>query len=56
VAIAEVVEAALDRYDVPSPAAGDGGSRPRSVDDVLDADATARRLADLVVAGREAVA
>jgi 1-deoxy-D-xylulose-5-phosphate reductoisomerase len=56
VAIAEVVEATLDRYDVPSPVAGDGGSGQRSVGDVLDADATARRLADLVMAGREAVA
>jgi 1-deoxy-D-xylulose-5-phosphate reductoisomerase len=55
-AIAEVVEATLDRYDVTSPLAGDGESGPRSVDVVLDADATARRLADLVVAGREAVA
>ncbi len=54
-AIAEVVEATLDRYDVTSPAGGGGGGR-WSVDDVLDADATARRLADVVVAGREAVA
>jgi 1-deoxy-D-xylulose-5-phosphate reductoisomerase len=54
-AIAEVVEATLDRYDVTSPAAAGGESGWRSVGDVLDADATARRLADLAVAGREAV-
>jgi 1-deoxy-D-xylulose-5-phosphate reductoisomerase len=46
VAIAEVAEGTLDRYDAP---AGDG---TRQVDDVLDADATARRLAEHVVAVR----
>ncbi len=41
--IAEVVEATLDRYEA---GAGAGG---RTVDDVLDADATARRMAEEVV-------
>jgi 1-deoxy-D-xylulose-5-phosphate reductoisomerase len=50
-AIAQVVEATLDRYEVP--AAG-GGAGDRTVDDVLEADAAARRRADAVVAGREA--
>jgi 1-deoxy-D-xylulose-5-phosphate reductoisomerase len=45
-AIAEVVAATLDRYEAGSPAAG------RTVDDVLDADATARRLAASVVGDR----
>jgi 1-deoxy-D-xylulose-5-phosphate reductoisomerase len=53
-AIAEVVEGTLDRYDTPGPA-GAGGEPPRrSVDDVLEADAAARRVAWRVVAGREA--
>jgi 1-deoxy-D-xylulose-5-phosphate reductoisomerase len=47
-AIAEVVADTLDRYDASVPSGG------RTVDDVLDADATARRLAVRVVAGREA--
>ena len=34
----------------------DGRRRRRTVEDVLEADATARRLADAVVAGREAAA
>jgi 1-deoxy-D-xylulose-5-phosphate reductoisomerase len=50
-AIAQVVEATLDRYE--APAAG-GGPGDRTVDDVLEADAAARRRADAVVAGREA--
>ena len=47
-AIADVVAGTLDRHAAPG-AAGD-----RTVDDVLDADATARRLAADVVAGRSA--
>ncbi len=51
-AIAEVVEATLDRYEPPGPA---GGDHPvRTVDDVLDADGRARRVAGSIVAGREA--
>ena len=53
--IAEVVERTLDRYDAPSPTGGAAGPE-RTVEDVLDADATARRVADSVVSGREAVA
>jgi 1-deoxy-D-xylulose-5-phosphate reductoisomerase len=45
-AIADVVAATLDRYDTGGPVA------ERSVDDVLDADGTARRLAGAVVAAR----
>jgi 1-deoxy-D-xylulose-5-phosphate reductoisomerase len=45
-AIADVVAATLDRYEAGSPGAG------RTVDDVLDADATARRLAAAVVVER----
>jgi 1-deoxy-D-xylulose-5-phosphate reductoisomerase len=49
-AIAEVVEGTLDRYDSPgSPAA----EHPRTVGDVLEADAEARRVAEAVVADRE---
>jgi 1-deoxy-D-xylulose-5-phosphate reductoisomerase len=61
-AIAEVVEGTLDRYDVPATGgAGRSGAHatgapPRSVEDVLDADATARRLAAGLVAGCEAAA
>ncbi len=54
-AIAEVVEGTLDRYDPPG-LSGTAGDQPRSVDDVLDADATARRVAEAVVAGRVASA
>ena len=50
--IAAVVEGTLDRYEAPVPA-GDGDP-VRTVEDVLDADATARRVAESVVAGREA--
>jgi 1-deoxy-D-xylulose-5-phosphate reductoisomerase len=51
--IAEVVELTLDGYEEPSPQGGmdDTG---RTVEDVLDADATARRVAESVVSGREA--
>ena len=57
VAIAEVVEGTLDRYDVPAPSpAADGAVDPWTVEDVLDADATARRLAESVVVGCEAAA
>ena len=47
-AISEVVSDTLDRYDAPGPTVG------RTVEDVLDADATARRLASDVVVGRDA--
>ena len=53
--IAEVVERTLDRYQPPSPTGG-AEAPERSVEDVLDADATARRVADSVVSGQEAVA
>jgi 1-deoxy-D-xylulose-5-phosphate reductoisomerase len=53
-AIAEVVEATLDRYEAAGPSGVDGRSSTRTVDDVLDADASARRVAQGVVAGREA--
>jgi 1-deoxy-D-xylulose-5-phosphate reductoisomerase len=49
--IAVVVEATLDGYDPP---AVREGSHPRLVEDVLDADATARRVAEAVVAERSA--
>jgi 1-deoxy-D-xylulose-5-phosphate reductoisomerase len=49
-AIAAVVESTLDRYEPPG--SGDAG---RSVEDVLEADASARRVAGRVVAGRETV-
>jgi 1-deoxy-D-xylulose-5-phosphate reductoisomerase len=57
-AIAEVVEGTLDHYGVPSTPASidDPGLPARSVDDVLDADAGARRVAEVVVAGRERAA
>jgi 1-deoxy-D-xylulose-5-phosphate reductoisomerase len=48
-AIADVVGDTLDRYEAPGPA------HDRTVGDVLDADATARRLADVVVADRSRV-
>jgi 1-deoxy-D-xylulose-5-phosphate reductoisomerase len=47
-AIAEVVAGTLDEYDAP------GSAVDRTVDEVLDADATARRLASQVVAQRSA--
>jgi 1-deoxy-D-xylulose-5-phosphate reductoisomerase len=50
--IAPVVEATLDRYEAAPPAATDSG---RSVGDVLEADAAARRGAEQVV-GRRAAA
>jgi 1-deoxy-D-xylulose-5-phosphate reductoisomerase len=53
-AIAEVVEATLDRYDAPGASRDGGDGGERSVEDVLDADATARRTAEAAVAGREA--
>ncbi len=49
--IAAVVEGTLDRYEAPVPS-GDGDP-VRTVEDVLEADADARRVAELVVAGRE---
>ncbi len=57
-AIGEVVEDTLDRYDAPSTSGSVDDPEPpvRSVDDVLGADATARREAEVVVAGREKVA
>jgi len=47
-AIGEVVSDTLDGYGAP------GSSAVRTVDDVLEADASARRLATAVVAGRDA--
>jgi 1-deoxy-D-xylulose-5-phosphate reductoisomerase len=56
-AIAEVVAGTLDRYDAPATGSVGGGTGSgRTVDDVLDADADARRTADAVVASREAAA
>ncbi len=55
-AIAEVVEGTLDRYETTGPSGAEGGHGHRTVEDVLDADATARRLAEAVVAVREAAA
>ncbi len=56
-AIADVVEDTLDRYDTPTrPSPGADGDHRREVGDVLDADAAARRVADLMVAGREVAA
>jgi 1-deoxy-D-xylulose-5-phosphate reductoisomerase len=50
--IADVVEEALDRY---APEGGSGAAAPlRSIEDVLEADAAARRVAELVVHAREA--
>jgi len=54
-AIADVVENTLDRYEAPS-APGAGPAPTRQIEDVLDADATARRVAEAVVRGREAAA
>jgi 1-deoxy-D-xylulose-5-phosphate reductoisomerase len=54
-AIADVVESTLDRYE-PSAAPGGGPAPTRQIGDVLDADATARRVAEAVVRGREAAA
>jgi 1-deoxy-D-xylulose-5-phosphate reductoisomerase len=47
--IADVALGTLDAYEGP-------GSRTLTVDDVLEADATARRTAERVVAGREQAA
>jgi len=51
--IARVVERTLDRYEAPS-SQGPAGDPGRTVEDVLGADATARRVAESVVSGREA--
>jgi 1-deoxy-D-xylulose-5-phosphate reductoisomerase len=53
-AIAEVVGATLDRYDGSTGAASTGGPEARTVEDVLEADAAARRQAELVMSAREA--
>jgi 1-deoxy-D-xylulose-5-phosphate reductoisomerase len=53
-AIAQVVESTLDRYDAPGPSAVDGAPPIRTIDDILEADGSARRVARRVVAGREA--
>jgi len=51
-AIAGVVEGTLDAYSAaPRPPASDGAAGGRTVEDVLDADATARRVAERVIAG-----
>jgi 1-deoxy-D-xylulose-5-phosphate reductoisomerase len=52
-AIARVVEGTLDRVAGSPPS---GSAAERTVDDVLDADATARRTAETVVVGCEAAA
>jgi 1-deoxy-D-xylulose-5-phosphate reductoisomerase len=52
-AIADVVQRTLDRYDPPAPS---GPGVAREVGDVLEADASARRAAEVVVTGREAAA
>ncbi|MGH9079924.1 MAG: 1-deoxy-D-xylulose-5-phosphate reductoisomerase [Acidimicrobiales bacterium] len=53
-AIAKVVEDTLDRYDAPGSPGDDGAPAPRGIDDVLEADGCARRVAGRVVAAREA--
>ncbi|HEV3366220.1 MAG TPA: 1-deoxy-D-xylulose-5-phosphate reductoisomerase, partial [Acidimicrobiales bacterium] len=53
-AIAAVVEGTLDRYDPPGRTGVGGTAAPRTVDEVLEADAAARRVAEAVVAGQEA--
>jgi 1-deoxy-D-xylulose-5-phosphate reductoisomerase len=53
-AIAAVVEGTLDRYDPPGRPAAGGTEAPRTVEEVLEADAAARRVAEAVVAGQEA--
>ncbi|MGP0107268.1 MAG: 1-deoxy-D-xylulose-5-phosphate reductoisomerase [Acidimicrobiales bacterium] len=55
-AIAEVVEVTLDRYEAPGTTGASTGGQPHTVADVLEADATARRLAEGVVAARGAAA
>jgi 1-deoxy-D-xylulose-5-phosphate reductoisomerase len=52
-AVAHVVEGTLDRYEPPRTSPSGTGA-PRSIDDVLDADATARRLAASQVSGTTA--
>jgi 1-deoxy-D-xylulose-5-phosphate reductoisomerase len=52
-AIAEVVEETLDRYEAPRTSATGDGTPQRTVDDVLEADAMARRVAEGAVAGCE---
>ncbi len=54
--IADVVDDALDRYDPPRRPAQDRGTGEWSVEDVLEADVAARRVAEAVVRGREAAA
>ncbi|MBF6557371.1 MAG: 1-deoxy-D-xylulose-5-phosphate reductoisomerase [Acidimicrobiales bacterium] len=53
-AIAAVVEGTLDRYESPGRGGAGGTAAPRTVDEVLEADASARRVAEAVVAGQEA--
>jgi 1-deoxy-D-xylulose-5-phosphate reductoisomerase len=58
-AIAEVVAGTLDRYDAAAAGSApgrNGAADEREVGDVLEADATARRVADVVVSGREVAA
>ncbi len=55
-AIAEVVEVTLDRYEAPGTTGASTSGQPHTVADVLEADATARRLAEGVVAARGAAA
>jgi 1-deoxy-D-xylulose-5-phosphate reductoisomerase len=57
-AIAEVVAATIDGYDPPTPSGGTSGpgGSARDIDDVLEADAAARRVATGVVSARETAA
>jgi 1-deoxy-D-xylulose-5-phosphate reductoisomerase len=55
-AIAEIVEVTLDRYEAPGTTGASTSGQPHTVADVLEADATARRLAEGVVAARGAAA
>jgi 1-deoxy-D-xylulose-5-phosphate reductoisomerase len=54
--IAEVVAKTLSRYAAPSPASAGGAEAVRTVEEVLDADAEARREAEQVILGLGAVA
>ena len=54
--IAEVVAESLDRYDAPARSGPGDDPQGRTVDDVLEADATARRVAELAVRAREVAA
>jgi 1-deoxy-D-xylulose 5-phosphate reductoisomerase len=56
-AIAEVVDGTLDAYEAPAGTGVDADGEPvRAIDDVLEADAAARRVAERAVAHRELAA